>query len=189
MFFSCRALRVIATFAMASSLSLSPLAQADIDPDELKAHTALKDRKAQKEALKQIEIDKSAEARREAEEALAAERAEADRRRAEEARPWPVRLTEQRCTVCHPAINYTRNAHALPGWWAVGLRMKYANKAPVDLDELRIIVPHLAEAHPATGFDHWIEWMLAALLLSSPLAVTTTAHVARRWLQRRTRPS
>ena len=166
-----------------------PAARADIDPDELKAHTALKDSKAQKKYLQQIEIDKAAEARREAEEAQTARRAKEERRRAEEARPWPVRLTEQRCTLCHPATNYTRNAHALPGWWAVGLRMKYTNNAPLDWDELRIIVPHLAETHPATGIDHWVEWVLAYLLLTSPLTAATTAYVARRWLQRRARPS
>ena len=36
-----------------------PAARADIDPDELKAHTALKDSKAQKKYLQQIEIDKA----------------------------------------------------------------------------------------------------------------------------------
>ena len=58
-------------------------------------------------------------------------------------------VTEQRCLLCHPATNYTRNSHALPGWWAATLRMKYVNNAPVTWAELRIIVPHLAVS--ATG--------------------------------------
>jgi hypothetical protein len=170
---------------VSTGLVLSSPAQADIDPAELQAHTALKDRKSQATALRQIEIDKAAEAKREAEEALAAERAEAERRRADAARPWPVRLTEQRCTLCHPAVNYTRNAHALPGWWAVTLRMKYVNNAPVNWEELRVIVTHLAETQPTRGIDYVIEWALAVLLLSSPLLIALAGLVARRLIRRR----
>ena len=176
---------LLVTAAALSALSMLPSARADIDPDELKAHTSLKDRGAQKKVLRQIENDKAAEARRAAEDAEAARRAEEERQRAEAARPWPVRLTEQRCTLCHPAINITRNAHALPGWWAVALRMKYINKAAVSWDELQIIVPHLAETHPATGIDRGVEWGLALPLLLSPIGFAATALVIRRRLMRR----
>lgn len=178
---------VLARALVIACLALPVIGRADIDPGELQSHTALKDRKSQDRFQRQIEIDKLAEARREAEEAKTAQHAEEERRRAEAARPWPVRLTEQRCTLCHPAINYTRNAHALPGWWAVALRMKYANKAPVDWNELQVIVPHLAEAHPAEGIDDWIEWALALLLFASPALIAVTGHVAGRLIRRRRR--
>jgi hypothetical protein len=100
--------------------------------------------------------------------------AEAARRLAEEearraARPWPVRLTEARCTLCHAAANYEGAAHALPGWIAVLLRMRYFNLAPLDWEETWVIGRHLSETRPADGLTELLEWSAAAALLAGPV--------------------
>ncbi len=74
------------------------------------------------------------------------------------ARPYPLRLTESRCTVCHAATHFQQQAHTWPGWLAVVLRMKYFNHAPLASDEIPVIVGHLAATHPAGGIDALIEF-------------------------------
>lgn len=170
--------------AVAAALVVAS-ARADVDVSEYDPRASVSDRQSQQRYLRQIEIDKQAEAVREAERLLEEQRAEAERRRIEAARPWPERLTEQRCTLCHSAFNYTRNAHALPGWWTVALRMKLVNKAPVSWGELQIIVPHLAARHPAARIDHWVEWALALLFLASPALFLAIGYAAKRAYQRR----
>lgn len=167
------------------ALGPPPAARADIDPEELQARSVLKDRQSQEKYRRQIEIDQAAERRRAAELALDAQRADAERRRAEAARPWPVRLTEQRCTLCHPATHYTRNGHALPGWWAVGLRMKYANEAPVSWEELQLIVTHLSELHPTSDADTRVEWLLFVGVLCILPAILGAGCLTRRLVKRR----
>jgi hypothetical protein len=48
------------------------------------------------------------------------------------ARPYPLRLTESRCTVCHAATHFQQQAHTWPGWLAVVLRMKCFNHASLE---------------------------------------------------------
>lgn len=157
---------------------------ADVDLADYDPRAAPKDRQAQARDTRQVELDKQAEARREAALSQEAERLKAAQRRLDEARPWPVRLTEQRCTRCHAASNYRANGHTLIGWWGVAIRMKQVNGAPVSWHELTVIVPHLAEQYPAHGADRVIEWgVLAAVLGLSGVGFL----VGGRWQRRRRR--
>lgn len=127
--------------------------------------------------------------RRRAEEEAKGRQAEAEsaRRIAEEqarraARPWPVRLTEARCTLCHAATNYEETRHALPGWMAVLLRMRYFNLAPLDWEETWIIGRHLSETRPADAATALMEWSATGIVLASPVLLYL-------WTTRRTRRS
>jgi hypothetical protein len=158
-------------------------AWADIDHSEYETKTALGNTVTQRRYLEQIAAERREEARREAERAEAARREAEARRLAEEARPWPERLTERHCTACHAATNYTLNGHTHVGWWLVVLRMKEVNKAPLSWDEAAVIVPYLAEHHPASGADRWLEWSLLASALAAPVGA---GYAVRRLLGRKT---
>jgi hypothetical protein len=159
-------------------------AWADIDNAELQAKTALRDDKAKAEYLRRIAEEMAEEERREAQLAADAAREEEARRRAEEARPWPERLTEMRCTECHAATHYTDNGHTAAGWWVVALRMRYVNDAPLDWGQKSIIVGYLKEQYPARGIDHIIEWLLIGTAL---LTIPAGALFGRWYWNRRKR--
>lgn len=156
-------------------------AGADIDAAEYETRTHLRDGRSQDRMRRQIEVEREAEARRAAERDDALRQAEAGRLRAEAARPWPERLTEQRCTSCHAARNYLEAAHTAPFWWGVALRMKWVNGAPVGWDELAVIVPQLHAQRPAGGMRAVIEWASIAALLVAPAAVYGVQYRLRRW--------
>ncbi len=86
----------------------------------------------------------------------AAQRAAAERA-AWEALPYPVRLTQTRCTTCHVAQNYESQRHNRLGWEIVILRMYYLNHAPLQDGERGIIAAHLAQRLPAQGTDAAVE--------------------------------
>lgn len=157
-------------------------AGADVDLAEYDPRAAPKDRQSQQSDARQIAIEQAAERQREAEQRQHEARLAAERRRLDEARPWPVRLTELRCTFCHAASNYAQNGHTAVGWWVVAIRMKQVNRAPVSWHELGVIVPHLAELYPARARDAMLEWgALAATLGAGAVAVLA----GRRWGGRR----
>lgn len=156
--------------------------QADVDVSEYRASGAV--RSARESARLKQEFE-----RRRTEEETKARQAEAEsaRRSAEEearraARPWPVRLTEARCTLCHAAANYEDIRHALPGWLAVLLRMRYFNLAPLDWEETWIIGRHLSETRPADAATALMEWTVAGTVFASPILLYL-------WSTRRTRRS
>lgn len=166
-------------------LLVSASAGADIDVSEYEFKASLRDRKAREAQLRRIADDQAAEARHAAAAAAAAERQARERQQAEAARPWPERLTEQRCTSCHSAANYTRRAHTVLGWWVVALRMREINGAQAGLAELAVIVPFLAEKHPAGGLAAGLEWSLLPL---SAVCLWAATWLGRRLWQRRTTP-
>lgn len=163
---------------------LAPAAGADVDLADYDPRATPGDRRAQASDARQVELDRVAEARRAAASLQAELRREAERRRLEEARPWPVRLTERRCTVCHAASNYRANGHTLIGWWVVAVRMRQVNGAPVSWSELTVIVSHLAEQYPARGAERLVEW---GTLIALPGLITAGALIGRRWLGQRRR--
>jgi hypothetical protein len=147
-------------------LSSSP--RADVDVSEYRASGAVRSQRESARLKQEFE-------QRRAEEAAKARQAEAEsaRRLAEEAarraaRPWPVRLTEARCTLCHAAANYEATSHALPGWIAVILRMRYFNLAPLDWEEAWTISRHLSETRPADALIALFEWSAAGAMIAGP---------------------
>lgn len=119
-----------------------------------------------------MEADIEREQKREEERARlvreATARAEAERQATLAARPYPVRLLEKRCTVCHAENRYREKAHTWPGWLLVVMRMRYLNDAIIEPAELSTVVSHLAAEHPAEGLDVVLEY--AALPVAALLA-------------------
>jgi hypothetical protein len=155
-------------------------AWADIDVSEYQ--TKAEPGSEQEQARLKAQIEE--EARREAERAQREAEEEAKRIAAErarlEARPYPVRLTERRCTLCHIAGNYTGNRHTWLGWQAVVLRMQYLNHCPLEPGERGVIVAHLAETYPASTAEAMLEWGALVGVLASPLAGVFAFRVWRR---------
>lgn len=152
-------------------LLLPMVAWADIDISEYETKSSLKNPRTQKRYLDQIATEKAEEERREAELLAAEKQAEAARRLADEARPWPERLTEMRCTACHIAKHYSRKRHTRMGWWLVILRMKEVNKVALAWEEAAQIVAYLSERYPADTEARVIEWGGLAAGLGLPVGL------------------
>lgn len=136
---------------------------ADVDVSEYQTRQSVRSDK-EREAL-QADFERQ---RREEEAHAHAARREEARRQAEEqarreARPYPVKLTEARCTLCHSPLNFETSRHAWPGWAAVVLRMKYFNQALLAWEDMWIISRHLSRTHPADATSAAIEWGSLAL--------------------------
>lgn len=157
-------------------------ARADVDVSEYQTRTAPGSEKEQARLKARIEEEAKLEAeraRREAEEE--AKRVAAERAR-REARPYPVTLTERRCTLCHTADNYTQNRHTWLAWQAVVLRMQYFNHCPLEPDERGVIVSHLLEKYPAPLGKALTEWGAG---LMAPLIPVAGGVAAFAWRRRR----
>jgi hypothetical protein len=113
-------------------------------------------------------VRSAAERKRLASEFLAAQQAEAEMARQEAARevlrlaaekaawdalPYPVRLTQTRCTSCHSEDNYLEQRHNRVGWELVILRMQYLNDAELQDGEGGVIASHLAANYPQTAVE------------------------------------
>lgn len=105
------------------------------------------------------------EAERERREREDEARHEAERQARLASRPFNLRLTESRCTVCHAATHFQKQEHALPGWLWVVLRMKYINEAQIDINEIPVIVMYLASSHPAADAQAALEYAAASFAL------------------------
>lgn len=155
---------------MGVCLILSDPAFADIDVAEYQLQRSVRSETERRRLQAEFERRREAAAQEEnrVQEALAQAQAEEAARRA--ARPYPVRLTEARCTRCHVPAHYTTKAYGMPGWAAVVLRMRLLNDAD-DLawEEMSVIIGHLARTHPATAIRHMMEWITVGLLLVLPL--------------------
>ncbi len=57
-----------------------------------------------------------------------------------DARPYPERLVEARCTRCYGPENYLSESHTWIGWQAVALRMQWLNDANLKAGERAAIV-------------------------------------------------
>lgn len=155
-------------------------AWADVDVSEYQTRAVPGSEKEQARLKARIEEEARLEAeraRREAEEEtrrIAAERARL------EARPYPVRLTERRCTLCHTPDNYSRSGHTWLGWQMVVLRMQYLNHCPLEPGERGVIVAHLSATQPAPLGEALMEWGACLMAVLIPVALGAAAWAWRR---------
>lgn len=146
---------------------------ADVDVSEYQTRQAVRSEREREALQAAFERQRREEAAREqwVQEQESRRRAEEQARR--EARPYPVKLTEARCTLCHMAQNYENSAHAWPGWAVVVLRMHFFNLAPLDWTEMWAISRHLAQTYPADTASALLEWGVLAtmpVLVIGPVA-------------------
>jgi hypothetical protein len=147
-------------------------ARADIDESAYEAVGSVRDERERQRLQVQFAAEAEAERRRLAEEEAVLARARAEVEAREAARPFPERLTKQKCTLCHPADNYTTKHHTWLTWRLVVARMVWLNEAPIAMDEQSVITGHLAAAYPARGEEIVTEYGLpvAALVLLGGIA-------------------
>lgn len=147
------------------SLHTAPT-RADIDESAYAAGGSVRDERERQRLQAQFAAEAEAERiLRDAEDAARA-RAEAEAQAREAARPYPERLTAQRCTLCHPADNFTTKHHTLLYWRLVVARMVWLNQAPIALEEQSVIASHLAATYPARGEEIVTEYGLPAAALA-----------------------
>lgn len=138
-----------------------PPARADVDVADYQTRGAVRSERERQRLQVEFARQREQEERRARSEAEAQAHLAAAEAVRLAARPYPLRLTDSRCTVCHAATNFQQQAHTWPGWLAVVLRMKYLNHAELEPAEIPVIVGHLAATYPAIGVDAWIELALA----------------------------
>lgn len=170
--------------AMVMALLALP-AGADIDESAYRAGGAVSSERERKLLQREFAAQRAAEERQAEAESAAARQAAAAARAREAARPYGERLTEQRCTVCHPAGNYAAKRHTRLYWRLVVARMVWINEAPVAADERAAIADHLATAYPAAMEEQLAEYGLPLMTLAM---LAGTARIGRRlWTRHRAR--
>jgi hypothetical protein len=138
------------------------------------------DREHRQEAVRQ-QIE---EAQRRAEERARQETEARQQREAElAARPYPVRLTEARCLICHRLEDLLDRPRTRLGWELVALRMQRFNGAYLEPGERAVISGHLARTHPAPMYQRIAEPLILITILLAPVLVWW------RWWRRRRSPS
>jgi hypothetical protein len=161
-------------------LLVAPPANADIDESAYQAGTALQSEAERRHRDATLAAEREAEKQRAAEAALASERAQAERLAHEAARPHPERLTEQHCTRCHPAENYTAKGHTWLVWRMVVARMVWLNEAEIPLEVQSVITTHLAAAYPASSVTILAEYGFPSAVLA---LLAAAAWIIRRFLR------
>ena len=137
----------------------------EIIDDEMAGDRTLSEEERRETEAQMARQAAEAEARRRAE-AEALQRAEEAELARLAARPWPVRLTEQRCASCHDEGYYTSERMTRIGWEVTVWRMRLFNGVSLESGEHAVIVAHLSEAYAASGGRRLLEW---GLLLALPL--------------------
>jgi hypothetical protein len=165
--------------ALVVALLLAGSARADIDSGAYDAGSAAHSKQARERLRQQIEEEARETAERERLEADLAAQREAAARAWLEARPYPVRLLERRCTECHPAERYAATRHTEPGWHLVLSRMEWLNGAAFSWGERTELVRYLAGSQGLSGSQ-------AALELSA-IGAPALLLLATPWLARRRR--
>lgn len=151
---------------------LAPLGgHADIDESEYEIKKSVRSATERKRLEIEFQAAQQAEAELARQEAAQETRRLATEMAAREALPFPVRLTQARCTTCHSEDNYIQQRHNRIAWELVILRMQVLNGAELDGGERGIIADHLAQIRSATGHDALLESLqqLATLLLPAVL--------------------
>lgn len=176
------AVPAVAAGLLAGMTLVSIDARADIDPSAYETKAVIRSEKERTRLRYEIEREAQIEAER-ARRAEEEEQRRLDEERARlEARPYPVKLLERRCTLCHTANNYTQNGHTWLGWQAVALRMQYLNDCPLEPGERAVIATHLAQQYPAPAVMATLEWCALPTALLVPLG---GALGYRAWRRRR----
>lgn len=132
--------------------------RADIDDSAYEVQRSIKSAAERMHLERELRQQQQAAAERAEAERQENIRLAAERQAALAARPYPVRLTEGRCTKCHAETHYRQQAHTWPGWLLVVLRMKLLNGASIENSELVTIVTYLAAEHPADGPEVVLEY-------------------------------
>lgn len=158
--------RVLVSLCVLVWLSATP-AMADIDPAEYQLQSSVRTDQERKRLEANFALDKIKEAELQKQEEAQAAQRQAANKAAWDALPYPVRLTQTRCTSCHVAETYFGQRHNRVGWELLLLRMQYLNAAPLGPGERSVIAVHLTEAYPAIGVESFVEALqqLAVLLL------------------------
>jgi len=172
--------RFIATVCSVALLALVESALSDVDISEYQSKARPGPEHERARIRDEIEQEARAEAARAAQLAEEEERRAAAERARLEARPYSVKLTERRCTLCHGADNYTAIGHTWLGWQTVVLRMQYLNNCPLEPGEPSVIVAHLSEAYPASTADALVEWGAGVLTLMFPIVSAAGLRAWRR---------
>jgi hypothetical protein len=160
-------------------------AGADIDESAYKAGGAVGSERERQLLQREFAAQRAAEGRQAAAESVAAQQAATAARARAAARPYGERLTEQRCTVCHAAGNYTAKRHTWLYWRLVVARMVWINEAPVAPAERVIIADHLAAVYPAAMDEQTAEYGLPLMTFGM---LAGAAWVGRRvWARHLTR--
>ncbi len=160
-------------------------AMADIDPAEYQLPSSVRTEQERKRLEAEFSTDKLKEAQlQRLEEVQAAQKQAADKA-AWDALPYPVKLTQTRCTSCHVAKTFESQRHNRVGWELLILRMQYLNAAPLGPGERSLIAAHLAEAYPVKGVASFVEALQQFALLSSPLWLWVVWKVTRSHQRRR----
>jgi len=158
------------TWALLAALWVAP-ALAEMDASDYKIDEVITSGKVRDKIKAEIarEMDQEArQAQRDAEEE-ARQRAQAE---AEEARrPYPQRLLQSRCTLCHLADNYLNQRHTALGWHGVIARMRWLNRAPIAWDEHFVLANELARLRPAAAADAVLEVGAGTAALALPLVL------------------
>lgn len=162
-------------------LACTPAA-ADIDSSAYDAGGTIRGEAQRKALQRQFELERQAEAARETVRRAEMERQRAEAAAREAARPYPERLTEQRCTLCHPATHFAAQRHTWLGWTLVVKRMVHLNKAPIAPEEHAVIVGYLLATHSPGATEYLIEYGVPPLLLA---ILGGAGYFALRWWWRR----
>jgi len=154
---------------------------ADIDESAYEAGGALSSPREQRRMRERIAAEIEAEHRRAALQAEARERTRAEAAAREAARPYPERLTAQRCTGCHASDHFENQRHTWLGWRVVVARMVWLNGAPIEAREQSVIAGHLTATHPPDVETRILEYGLPPALVTAIAGVVFAGcHLLRR---------
>ena len=157
--------RYLARLGLALMLVSGGTARADIDSSAYEPPAAVRPQHERERVRQQIENEAQQQAARERIDAEAQARRLAGERAALEARPYPVKLLEQRCTGCHPADSFSGIRHTPLGWHLVVLRMDWLDGANLDAGDRPVLVAHLSEIQGLAGRDALFELVPISLVL------------------------
>lgn len=168
------------TVATAGAMLAVP-AYADLDVTDYAPTAGAASAREQAQVARRIEVERKYEAERARQKAASAAKQVAAERARLDARPYPVRITELRCTRCHVADYYLARRYTWLGWSLVTLRMKYLNGA-ADISEAQLveIVAYLPTVLAAQQSDAAQEYFVAVAALCTPFAVVWGALGLRR---------
>lgn len=158
-------------WALLATLSVGA-ARAELDAADYKIEPVIPAGRAREQVRAEIARDIEQEARHAQREAELEARQRAQAEAEEARRPYPQRLLQSRCTLCHPADKYLNQRHTVIGWHLVILRMRWLNRAPIAIEDHAMLASELAQVRPAQGTDALAEYTLAGGVLTMLLSAS-----------------